>query len=182
MKVLVACEFSGRVRDAFRARGHDTTSCDLVPSELPEPHIMGNVLEYLDEGWDLLIAFPPCTYLSNAGACWHNGSQEQDKALDFVVQLLSAPVPRIALENPVGAISYWYRKPDQIVEPYWFGDSYAKHTCLWLDNLPLLQIDRVCIPEDRGWYNRGGGTAKGRRHRSRTPLGLARAMAEQWSP
>ena len=131
MRVLVACEFSGVVRDAFIERGHDAVSCDLLPTEQPGPHIQGDILEILDDGWDLMIAHPPCTHLAVSGARWFKDKVEQQKeALDFVRVLLDAPIPQIALENPVSVISTQIRKPDQIVQPYWFGDEATKTTCL----------------------------------------------------
>ena len=138
-RILVACEFSGIVRDAFRERGHDAVSCDLLPSERPGPHIRGDVLDVLDGGWDLLIAHPPCTYLAVSGARWFAGRHaEQEAALDFVRLLLDAPIPRIALENPVSVISSRIRKPDQIIQPWQFGHGETKATCLWLKGLPPL--------------------------------------------
>jgi len=139
MKVLVACEYSGTVRDAFIAKGHDAMSCDLLPTDKPGPHYQGDVCDILDDGWDLMIAHPPCTYLSVSGIHWNNrgrGWEETDKALDFVRLLLSANIPKIALENPVSIISSRIRKPDQIIHPYQFGHDASKATCLWLKNLP----------------------------------------------
>lgn len=137
MKVLVACEFSGIVRDAFLERGHDAVSCDLIPAESPGPHIRGDVLEILDNGWDLMIAHPPCTHLAVSGARWFKNKQaEQKEALSFVKTLLEADIPKICLENPVSIISSRIRKPDQIIQPYDFGHPESKKTCLWLKNLP----------------------------------------------
>lgn len=181
MKVLVACEFSGTVRDAFKARGHDAWSCDLLPTEVPGNHIQGDVSKVLGDGWDLMIAHPPCTHLAVSGARWFkNKVQEQKDALDFVRLLLSAPILRIALENPVSIISSRIRKPDQVIQPWQFGEGEVKATCLWLKNLPLLKptsivkgrIARVHLepPGPNRWRNR-----------SRTYAGIAEAMAEQWS-
>jgi hypothetical protein len=151
--VLIACEFSGIVRDAFIAAGHDAVSCDLLPSERPGPHIQGDVLEVLEDGWDMLIAFPPCTYLCSSGLHWNKRrperAQQTHEAMLFVFNLLgegfiSHDIPRIALENPIGCISTNYRKPDQIIQPWMFGHDASKATCLWLKNLwPLVQTDAV---------------------------------------
>lgn len=185
MKVLVACEFSGRVRDAFIERGHDAVSCDLLPSETPGPHYQGHVemLLFEPEQWDMMIAFPPCTYLSKAGARWWPGKQaEQAEALDFVRLLMNAPIPYIAIENPVGRISTAIRKPDQIIEPYQFGDPWRKGTCLWLKNLPPLEPTRVVEPT--GYWVGGDRVKHGEhrdpRRRSLTFTGIAEAMASQW--
>src|SRR5262249_51190785 len=133
MRVLVACEFSGIVRDAFSARGHHAVSCDLIESERPGPHYLGNVLNLLNDGWDLMIAHPPCTHLAVSGARWFAERQGlQELALAFVRDLLNAPIPRLALENPVGVISTYIRKPDQIIQPWQFGHPESKKTCLWL--------------------------------------------------
>lgn len=133
MRVLVACEFSGRVRDAFIRRGHDAWSCDLLPTEVPGPHIQGDVLSILGNGWDLMIAHPPCTHLAASGARWwkEKGPMVQWEALEFVRALLAAPIPKIALENPVGKISTSIRKPDQIIQPWQFGHPETKATCLF---------------------------------------------------
>lgn len=143
MRVLVACEFSGRVRDAFEDRGHEAWSCDLLPTEQPGRHIEGDVLEVLGDGWDLMIAHPPCTYLSSSGLHWNKRrpgrAAQTEEALAFVRALLEAPIDRIALENPVGCISTRIRPPDQTVQPWQFGHSESKATCLWLKNLPLLR-------------------------------------------
>ena len=138
----MACEYSGRVREEFLTRGHFAVSCDLLPSDVPgDFHYQGDVRDLLGPSWDLMIAFPPCTYISKVGARhwprWQASGQQQE-ALDFVRLLLGAPVPRIALENPVGKISTAIRKPDQIIEPFWFGEPYRKATCLWLKGLPPL--------------------------------------------
>lgn len=155
MKVLVACEYSGRVRDAFISRGHDAISCDLLPTESPGPHYQGDIRDVLFDDWDLMICHPPCTYLSVSGMHWTTrGLRDQkltDDALLFVAMLLSAPIPRIALENPVSIISSKIRKPDQIIQPWWFGDNASKKTCLWLKCLPPLvpNINQVVPPN--GW-------------------------------
>lgn len=188
MRVLVACEFSGIVRDAFIAAGHDATSCDLTPSERPGPHVTGDVLEILNDGWDLMIAHPPCTYLAVSGARWfHTRTAEQDAALAFVRALMDAPVPRIAIENPVSIISSRIRKPDQRIQPWQFGHPESKTTCLWLTNLPpLVETDNVKEEFDaldhRHRYrihHMSPGPDRGRR-RSITYTGIAAAMAAQW--
>ena len=180
MKVLVACEFSGIVRDAFLRRGHEALSCDLLPTEQPGPHYKGDVRDILGDGWDLMIAHPPCTHLAVSGARWFKDKQaEQADALEFVRLLLNAPVPRIALENPVSIISSRIRKPDQIIQPWQFGHGETKATCLWLKGLPLLQP--TCIVDGR--EERVARMAPGPnrwKERSRTLPGIAEAMAEQW--
>jgi hypothetical protein len=187
VRVLVACEFSGIVRDAFIARGHDALSCDLLPTERPGPHYQGDVFDMINhpryswEGWDLMIAHPPCTHLAISGARWWKDKQaEQTEALDFVWRLMSADVPRIAIENPVSLISTKIRKPDQYIQPWMFGHGETKKTGLWLKNLPpLLPTDVV-----RGRTPRVHHMAPGPerwRERSRTLPGIAQAMAEQWS-
>lgn len=180
VRVLVACEFSGTVRDAFTARGHDAVSCDLLPSETPGPHYQGDVLDILGDGWDLMIAHPPCTHLAVSGARWFaEKREEQAQALDFVRALLDAPIPRIALENPVSVISSRIRKPDQIVQPWHFGHGEVKATCLWLKGLPpLVPTDVVDGREARVWRMPPGPDRW--KERSRTFTGLAAAMADQW--
>lgn len=182
VRVLVACEFSGVVRDAFTARGHDATSCDLLPSEQPGQHYQGDVRDLLKPGrWDLMVAHPPCTHLAVSGARWFKDKQvEQAEALAFVRTLLDAPVPRIALENPVSIISSRVRKPNQIVQPWQFGHGETKATCLWLRNLPALTpTDVVDGREGRVWRLPPGPDRW--RERSRTFPGIAAAMADQWS-
>ena len=187
MKVLVACEFSGIVRESFRARGHDAMSCDLLPSEQDGPHYQGDVRDVLDDGWDMMIAHPPCTHLAVSGARWfYKKQREQAEALDFVRLLMNAPIPRIAIENPVSIISSHIRKPDQIIQPWQFGDPFQKTTCLWLFSLPALVptkiVDKgefVTTPSGKRlpkWYS----DDKSPKNRSRTFRGIAQAMAEQW--
>lgn len=152
MRVLVACEFSGIVRDAFIARGHDAISCDLLPSERPGPHWQDDILKVLSERtaglFDLMIAHPPCTHLAVSGARWFKGKQaEQAEALEFVRALLDAPIPRIALENPVSIISSRIRPPDQVIQPWMFGHGETKATCLWLKNLQPLKPTNIVVPE-----------------------------------
>lgn len=190
MRVLVACEFSGTVRDAFLAKGHDAWSCDLIPSERPGPHLLGDARGYFDRGWDLLVCHPPCTLLCRAGARWWKGREaEQEEALALVRDFLAAPVPFIALENPPGAIGTRIRPADQTVQPWWFGDEASKQTCLWLKNLPRLvptQIvgkgEHVTLSSGKrmpSWYNLPPSPDRGK-DRSRTFAGFAAAMAEQW--
>ena len=191
MKVLVACEFSGIVREAFAARGWNAWSCDLLASERIGQHIQGDVLWLLDAAnFDLMIAHPPCTYLAVSGARYFSERvREQGEALDFVRSLLDAPVKYIALENPVGVISSRIRKPDQIVQPWMFGHSESKKTCLWLKNLPPLSPTNVlALPEGGRWQNQTptgqnniGPSADRWKMRSRTYTGIADAMAEQWT-
>lgn len=193
MRVLVGCEYSGIVRDAFRARGHDAWSCDLLPSEAdPRWHIQGDVLKALDDGWELAIFHPPCTYLSSSGMHWTTRGLRDPKltedALVFVSMLLEAPIPRIALENPVGCISTRIRKPDQIIQPWWFGDDASKKTCLWLKNLPLLQETNRLPGDDKtrranqtpSGQNKLGPSPTRWKVRSATYPGIANAMADQW--
>jgi hypothetical protein len=180
MRVLVACEYSGTVRDAFIARGHDAMSCDLLPTEKPGPHYRGNVLDILDDGWDLMIAHPPCTHLAVSGARWWKDKlNEQSKALDFVRLLMTAPVPRIAIENPVSKISTAIRKPDQIVQPWQFGHGETKATCLWLKGLPLLVPTQVVDGREARIHKMSPGPDRWK-ERSRTYQGVADAMASQW--
>lgn len=205
MKVLIACEFSGIVRDAFIKRGHDAWSCDLLPTERPGPHIQGDVLEILDDGWDLLIAHPPCTHLCVSGARWWKEKQKdgrQKEAIKFFTKFMDASIDKIAVENPVGILTKAYRKPDQYIQPFWFGDKVQKKTGLWLVNLPNLQptniVDRGMIYVDpRGHKHGGEHTNRAKKAysphmllprnekrwmiRSRTFQGIADAMAEQWS-
>lgn len=154
MKVLVACEFSGVVRDAFIRRGHDAMSCDLLPSEAPGPHYQGDVLEILKDGWDLMIAHPPCTYLASSGLHWNKRVPGRDEktheAMLFVLNLMGVgfthDIPKIALENPVGRISTAYRPPDQVIQPWQFGHDASKATCLWLKGLPKLHPTKIVTP------------------------------------
>ena len=181
MRVLVACEFSGIVRDAFRAQGHFAASCDFEPTERPGPHYQGDVRDVLyDEGWDLLVAHPPCTHLSVSGARWFRTKlAEQAAALDFVRELMSASIARIALENPISIISSRIRKPDQVVQPWQFGHGEVKATCLWLKGLPPLKpTDIVSGREPRVHYASPGPDRW--KKRSRTLPGIAQAMALQW--
>lgn len=181
MRVLVACEFSATVRDAFRARGHDAWSCDLLPTEgNPQWHIQGDVLPVLDRGWDLLIAHPPCTHLAVSGARWFKDKrEEQAKALAFVLQLMCAPVKRIAIENPISVISSRIRKPNQVIQPWQFGHGETKSTCLWLENLPKLTPTNIVDGREARVHRMPPGPDRWK-ERSRTFRGIAEAMADQW--
>ena len=180
MRVLVACEFSGAVREAFRARGHDAWSCDLLETEIPGQHIVGDVLEVLGDGWDLMVAHPPCTHLAVSGArWWKDKAQEQADALEFVRALMAAPIDRIAIENPISKISSAIRKPDQIVQPWQFGHGETKATCLWLKGLPKLRPTDVVEGREPKVHHMAPGPNRWR-ERSRTYAGIAKAMAQQW--
>ena len=213
MKVLVACEYSGIVRDAFINKGHEAISCDLLPSESNlGKHYKGNVKDILDDGWDMMIAHPPCTYLAVSGARWFyhpedkhlpyeerrphplhpNRKQLQEEALNFIKLLMKAPIEKIAIENPVGVISTKIRKPEQIIQPYMFGHSESKKTCLWLKNLQPLQPTNIVEEEERVVYASGKSMPRWYadayklppeerwKVRSATFPGIAKAMAEQW--
>lgn len=155
MKVLIACAYSGKERDEFAKRGHDAWSCDLLPSETPGNHYQGNVLDILNDGWDLMIAHPCCQFLSVSGMHWttrgHRDPQLTEDALGFVQVLLNADIPKICLENPVSVISTRVRKPEQIVQPWMFGDDASKTTCLWLKGLPNLEVNISQVVPPRGW-------------------------------
>ncbi|MBU2051316.1 MAG: DNA cytosine methyltransferase [Gammaproteobacteria bacterium] len=180
MKILVACEYSGMVRDAFIRRGHDAMSCDLLPSEKPGPHYQGDVMDVLGAGWDMMISHPPCTHLSVSGARWFKDKlAEQTDALAFVRILLGAPIPRIALENPVSIISSRIRKPDQIIQPWQFGHGETKATCLWLKGLPKLTATNIVEGRCHRVHLMPPGPNRWK-ERSRTFAGIADAMAEQW--
>lgn len=200
MRVLVGCEYSGRVRDAFLQRGHEALSCDLLPSEAGGPHYQGNVRDLLGQGWDLFIAFPDCTYLCSSGLHWNHRVPgrvaKTEAALVFVQELMDAPIPRIAIENPMGCIGTRIRPASQSIQPHWFGEDASKLTCLWLKGLPLLRPTRFVEPRividasgrkksrwanqtDSG-QNRLPPSATRWKDRSRTYLGIAEAMADQW--
>ena len=191
--MLVACEYSARVREAFRALGHDAWSCDLLPSEDDSKyHYTGDVFDIMDNNWDLMIAHPPCTYLAVSGMHWTTRGFRDPKltkdALEFVQMLMDAPIGKICIENPVSVISSRIRKPDQIVQPWHFGEDASKKTCLWLKNLPLLVASNPLPGNDK--TRRANQTASGQnklapsadrwKERSRTYLGIAKAMSEQW--
>lgn len=203
LKVLVACEYSGVVRDAFILRGHDAMSCDLLPTEAPGPHYQGDVFDLDLSQFDLMIAHPPCTYLSVSGLHWNKRvpgrAEKTEEGLEFVRRLMDAPVEKIVIENPVSCISSRIRKPDQTIQPYEFGHDASKRTCLWLKNLPPLVLDptdrfpgRQVVDPKTGrvverWSNQ---TDSGQNRlpptdnrwalRSTTYVGIAAAMAEQW--
>lgn len=183
MRVLVACEFSGVVRDAFIAAGHDAISCDLLPTERPGPHHEGDVIEYLhrrQSEFDLMIAFPPCTHLAVSGARWFAEKRaEQEEALSFVRRLMAARIPRIAIENPISVISSRIRKPDQIIQPWQFGHGETKATCLWLKNLPPLRPTKIVDGREARVHRMSPGPNRWA-ERSRTLPGIAAAMADQW--
>ena len=182
MNVLVACEFSGIVREAFRKRGYNAWSCDLLESEIPSKyHIRDDVLHHLHDGWDMMIAHPPCTYLAVSGARWFKERQSQQvQALDFVSVLMNAPIEKIVVENPISVISTKIRKPDQIIHPYQFGHAETKTTCLWLKNLPKLIPTKIIKPLVSGVHKFAGNNSLHSLDRSRTYPGIADAMAEQW--
>lgn len=194
-RVLVACEYSGTVRDAFLARGHDAMSCDLLPSDVGGPHYQGDVRDIINDGWDLMVAHPPCTYLCSSGLHWNKrvpGRAElTEEALEFVRYLLDAPIPHIALENPIGCIGTRIRKADQTIQPWQFGHDASKATCLWLVHLPKLVSTTVVEPRivngKKRWANQTDSgqnrlpPSKDRwKIRSETYTGIAEAMADQW--
>jgi site-specific DNA-cytosine methylase len=180
MKVLIACEFSGKVRDAFLAKGIDAVSCDLLPTDNPGPHIQDDVELFLNCAFDMLIAFPPCTHLASSGARWFKDKQaEQKHALRFVQVLMDAPIDRIAIENPIGVISTRIRKPDQIIQPWQFGHGETKATCLWLKGLPKLQPTDVVNGREARIHRMPPSQDRWKK-RSETFTGIASAMADQW--
>jgi hypothetical protein len=180
VKVLVACEYSGSVRDAFIRAGHDAMSCDLLPTDVAGPHYEGDVKDILSDGWDLMIAHPPCTHLAVSGARWfHLKQREQAEALDFVRMLLDSSIDRIALENPVSIISSKIRKPDQIIQPWMFGHGETKATCLWLKNLPILQPTNIVDGRENRIHRMPPSPIRWK-ERSKTYQGIADAMADQW--
>jgi len=191
MRVLVACEYSGRVRDAFSKLGHDAWSCDLLDTETPGNHYTGSILDILDQEWDLMVAHPPCTYLSNAGAryLYPQGKLNQErlekglKAKEFFMALYNANIPRIAIENPTPSKVYGLPQYSQSIQPYEYGHPFQKRTCLWLKGLPMListQIveERQSTKIPGNWFNKGGKDRQ--KERARTFQGIADAMADQW--
>mgnify|MGYP003153039949 FL=1 len=194
MRILIACEYSGSVRDAFIARGHDAVSCDLLPTEAPGPHYQGSVLDMLDDRWDMMIAFPPCTHLATSGARWFKEKREdgrQQQGIDFFMALANANIEKIAIENPIGIMSTQWRKPDQIIQPYEYGHDASKATCLWLKGLPSLvstgHVEPRIVDGKRRWANQTNsgqnvlGPSPDRwKVRSKTFQGIADAMANQW--
>ena len=198
MKVLIACEFSGIVREEFKKKGWDSWSCDILPSEIEGQHIQDDILNHLDEKWDLMIAFPPCTHLSLSGQRWFvEGLKDyklQNESIEFVEKLWNSNIPKIAIENPIGILSSRskLKKPTQIIQPYQFGETAQKSTCLWLKNLPKLKPTEIREPEyvisktGREWTKWFSDTSKlpisiRGKERSRTFKGIAKAMAEQWT-
>lgn len=180
MNILIACEFSGIVREAFKAKGHNAWSCDLLDTEIPGQHFICDVREILNDPWDLMIAHPPCTHLAVSGARWFKDKEkEQQEALEFVQMLLDAPINKIALENPISIISSRIRKPDQIIQPWMFGHGETKKTCLWLKNLPLLKPSNIVKGREGRVHNMSPSPERWK-DRSRTYLGIAEAMANQW--
>ena len=182
MKVLVACEFSGRVRDAFTALGHDAISCDLLDTESPGKHFKGDVLEILNQHWDLVIAFPPCTDLCVSGARWFEKKRQdgsQQRSIEFFMQFVHCNAKRVAIENPIGIMSTKYRKPDQIIHPFEHGHGETKATCLWLRNLPLIVPTNIVEGREQKVWKMGPGPERAKM-RSLTYQGVANAMAAQW--
>lgn len=180
MRVLVACEYSGRVRDAFLRKGHEAMSVDLLATEIEGPHYEGRVEDVIDDGWDLMIAHPPCTHLAVSGSRWFKGKRkEQEEALAFVRMLMEARIEKIAIENPISIISTRIRKPDQIVQPWQFGHGETEATCLWLKNLPKLVATNVVDGREARVHRMSPGPNRWK-ERSRTYEGVAEAMAEQW--
>jgi len=194
MRVLVACEYSGTVRDAFTAKGHYAMSCDILPTESEGPHYQGDVMDVLNDGWDLMVAHPPCTYLSNAGSRWlfAGGQLNEERyskgleAKEFFLKLLNAPIPKICVENPVAARIYNLPERSQVVQPYEFGHPYSKKTYLWLKNLPPIEKTQVlteynpfCGSNTRKYPNKRSIAHKAK-ERSLFWTGIAQAMADQW--
>lgn len=182
LKVLVACEYSGRVRDAFTRLGHFAMSCDLLPSDAPGLHYQGDVFDIIDQGWDIMIAHPPCTHLAVSGARHFPAKREsgvQQEALKFVRRLMNAPIAKIALENPISIISSQIRKPDQIIQPWQFGHGETKATCLWLKDLPKLTPTNIVEGRDDRIHKMPPSADRWKK-RSITYQGIADAMASQW--
>ena len=180
MKVLIACEYSGAVRDAFINNGHDAMSCDLLPTDVPGNHYQGDVFDVINDGWDLMIAHPPCTHLAVSGARWFKDKvEEQKEALEFVQRLMDAPIDKIAIENPISIISSRIRKPEQIIQPWMFGHGETKATCLWLKGLPKLFATDVVEGREAKIHKMSPGPNRWK-ERSKTYQGIATAMANQW--
>lgn len=200
MKILIACEYSGIVRDAFKDKGHDVWSCDILPTDKEGQHIQDDILKHLDDGWDMMIAHPPCTYLTVTGNKWFKPEfkdrfptriQDREDAIEFFLKLANANIPKICIENPVGIMSSVYQKPTQYVHPYYFGDKHSKKTGLWLKNLPKLKSTNIVEPEfyiykdgrkDPLWHveTMKLPPLERMKARSKTFQGVADAMAEQW--
>lgn len=182
MNILIACEFSGIVRDAFIKLGHNAISCDLLPTESPGPHILGDVLSFIDSAWDMIIAFPPCDHLASSGARWFSQKRKdgrQQASIDFFMEFTNLKCPRVAIENPVGIMSTVWRKPDQIIQPWQFGHGETKATCLWLKGLPKLVPTNIVDGRADRIHKMPGGKNQAR-NRSRTYQGIAKGIAEQW--
>ena len=180
VKILIACEFSGTVREAFTKLGHDVTSCDIEPTDIPGKHYQGDVNDIINDGWDMMIAFPPCTYLCVSGARWFKDRKpQQENALDFVHKLMCSDIPKICIENPVGVISTRIKKPDQIIQPYEYGHGETKKTCLWLKNLPKLKPTNIVEGRENRIHKMAPSKNRGKL-RSITYDGIAEAMAKQW--
>lgn len=180
MRVLIACEYSGTVRDAFIGNGHDAMSCDLLPTDKNGPHYQGSVFDIINDGWDLMVAHPPCTHLAVSGARWFKDKvNEQQQALDFVRKLMECDIPKICIENPISIISSRIRKPDQIIQPWMFGHGETKATCLWLKNLPLLTPTNIVEGREPKVHLLPPSPDRWK-IRSKTYDGIAKAMAEQW--
>jgi hypothetical protein len=180
MKILIACEFSGIVRDAFIRKGHQAISCDFLPTDKPGPHYQGDVLNILDQNWDMMIAHPPCTHLAVSGARWFKNKQkEQKEAIKFFMSLINADIPRISVENPVSIMSTYYRKPDQLIQPWQFGHGEMKRTCLWLKNLSLLIPTDIVSGRNQRIWKLPPSKDRGKL-RSITFQGIAQAMSSQW--
>lgn len=192
MKVLIACEFSGIVREEFRKLGHDAWSCDLLPTEIEGNHFQTDIFNMIDVGWDLMIAHPPCTFLTISANRWYKENPQRYldriEAATFFIRLALANIPKIVIENPIGVMSGFYRKPDQIIQPWQFGHPESKSTCLWLKNLPLLEPTNILeLPESGYWENQTpsgqnklGPSADRWKDRSRTYKGIAEALAKQY--
>tara|TARA_Y100000114_G_C11677084_1_gene286740 strand:+ start:46 stop:633 length:588 start_codon:yes stop_codon:yes gene_type:complete len=191
MKVLIACEYSGTVRDAFAAKGHDAWSCDILPTESKGNHIQDDVLKHLDKGWDMMIAHPPCTYLSNAGAryLYPKGKLNEDryklglKAKEFFMALYNAPINKICVENPIPSKIFALPKYNQTIQPYEYGHPFQKKTCLWLKNLLKLEPTNIIFKRQStkipgNWFNKGGKERQ--KNRSKFFKGIAQAMENQW--
>jgi len=180
MRILIACEFSGTVREAFKKLGHDAWSCDLLPTDIEGNHIQGNVLDVLNDNWDLMIAHPPCTHLAVSGARWFKDKKEEQKeAVEFFMQLINADIEKIAVENPISIMSTQYRKPDQIIQPWQYGHGETKSTCLWLKNLPKLEPTKIVSGREPKMHMLPPSPDRWK-IRSKTYQGIANAMATQW--
>ena len=201
MKILVACEFSGTVREAFASRGHDAWSCDIEPTDIPGNHYQGDVMDIINDGWDMMIAHPPCTYLTVTGNKWFKPEykdrfptrqQDRQHAINFFMSLVNAPIDKIAIENPIGIMSTTYKKPSQIIHPWQFGHEASKSTCLWLKGLPSLEPTDIVGKGEFVTYKSGKRMTKWyadsankppkerAKIRNTTFQGIANAMAEQW--